>query len=130
MSFPTFKLEFTDGTNFEGNSLTSDWLRAPERPIQALYFSFAGVSIRFENYQEYNHLIEKCAIVGSKDLKITKILLMARLSNITEVVEYNLMTKRAVKRTVAVGQEYNGQILTGWLKGEPQGNAKYSYGKF
>lgn len=129
MELPTFTVEYTDGTSFTGESLRGDWYSII-KPIKSLKFSFGKITTLLTDFKSYNHLVEKLAIVGKKGEIITKYLIMGRVENQTYIFEYDLKANRARKHIVAIGQEYNGQLITGWKNGIEDGKPRFKHGNF
>jgi len=153
MELPKFSVEYIDGTSFVGESLTGDW-KTIDKSIKSLQFSFGKITTVLTDFQSYNHLIEKIAIVGKKGEIITKYLIMGRINDKTYIFEYDLKVKRAKKRIVPIGQEYGHfevtdevigetsnhtpiykevfvpQPITGWKNGIENGMPKFKHGNF
>jgi hypothetical protein len=55
---------------------------------------------------------------------------MGRVDTKTYIFEYDLKARRARKHIVAVGNEYNGQLITGWKDGILNGQPKFKHGNF
>lgn len=129
MQLPVFELTFSDGEVFKGDSLKNDWLKVPEKLIKSFRFSWGGVTILLENYLQYNHFLQ-FELRENKTSILSKILIMARQDNVSEVIEYDLKTKRTSRNLVAVGQEYKGNILPGWREGVKGEVPHFKYGNF
>jgi len=130
MKAPKFNLVFTDDTQIEGDTLRNDWKNLPvNKKIKSFSFTWGGVAIYFENYRQYNHFV----VYEAKDKHtyvLDKILIMARLENVTDIITYDLKTKRAKKDTVAIGHEYKQNILPAWQEGVMGEVAYFRYGNF
>lgn len=113
---PTFNITFNDNSCFLGESFNSDWLKVPELPIQRLIFSFGGLRLTLNGYEEYNHLIENIALMGKRNI-VSKILIIGRKHNDAYIFEFDLRNKKFQKNVLPIGQEYNNMILKGWKKG-------------
>lgn len=114
-----YKLIFTDGTVESGMSKNSTWNKLGEgKLIKSMIYQYTfSHQLMLQGYEEYNHLVEKMAIVGQENPVMTKIFVMGRANGNTDIFTIDLKTRQVSKKTVAVGQEYNGQQTTGWKKG-------------
>jgi|SRR3972149_5807686 len=111
-----FIIEYTDGTQFQGNPLESDWVKIDaSKSIKKLTYTFGNSGVILEGYSEYNHLLE-CVALGQKG--ITAILLMGRMEDKTEIIIFDLKRNQLYKKITTKYEEYGNQILNGWQKGE------------
>ena len=106
MSKPQFQLNFIDNNTFLGNSLQGDWKLVQDTPIERLTFNFAGIRLTLENYEEYNHVIEKISLMGKGNF-INKILIIGRENDCANIFEFDLKNKRFQRNVLPIGQEYN-----------------------
>lgn len=114
-----FKITFADMSIEEGKSTDGSWktLKSTE-PILKLEYSYTySKKLVLQGYEEYNHLVEKQAIIGQSEAVITKIFVMGRRAEVADVFTIDLKTRQVTKKTVALGQEYQGQETTGWRPG-------------
>lgn len=130
MKSPKFILTFADDTMIEGDTFRNDWKNLTiNKPIKSFSFAWGGVAIYFENYRQYNHFV----VYEAKDehtYVLSKILIMARLENVTDIITYDLKTKRAKKDIVPIGQEYKLAILPAWREGIKDAIPYFRYGNF
>lgn len=110
-----FTVFYEDGTNFSGNPLKSEWKKidVTKKIIKLEYFA-GDFCITMEGFRQYNHLLE-CVGFGNKG--ITKILLMGRTFEQTEIVVLDLQRHKIYKDFKPLYREYGEQILDGWQKG-------------
>jgi hypothetical protein len=130
MKAPKFHLVFTDNTQLEGDTFRNDWKNIPaNKNIKSFSFAWGGVAIFFENYRQYNHFVVYEA-KNEHTYVLSKILIMARLENVTDIITYDLKTKKAQKDTVAIGHEYKLALLPAWREGVKDAVPYFRYGNF
>jgi len=111
-----FKITYIDDTEFVGDQFKSDWKKIDEsKKIAKLEYTLGAMKIVMSGYKQFNHLLE-CVSMGVKG--ITKIFLMGRKEDITEVIILDLATKSISKCSKEFGSEYGNQILAGWQEGK------------
>lgn len=106
-------VKFTSGEIAQGTA----WNSLPTQRISALKYRIGNKIVYLTGFEEYNHLVEKVAGFG-KPPQTTKIFLCGRWQGKTKVVTIDLTTKQITQKTTEIGQEYNGQVTTGWRSGE------------
>ena len=68
-----YKLFLTEG-EYTGKSTDGSWKQAPNIPIIKMeYYYTMNRKLVLQGYKEYNHLVEKIAVLGKKETIITKI---------------------------------------------------------
>lgn len=112
-----YKLFLEEG-EFSGKSTDGSWNNIPDKNILRMEYSYTMTrKLILKGYKEYNHLVEKIAIIGSKQEVISKIIICGRTNVNTDVFTIDLKTRVITHKRVDIGQEYNGQILRGWKNG-------------
>ena len=112
-----YKLFLQDG-EFFGKSIDGSWNNIPLVPILKMEYSYTlNRKLILSGYKEYNHLVEKIAIIGHQGEVISKIFIMGRTDVNTDVFTIDLKTRLVSYKKVDIGQEYNGQVLRGWKEG-------------
>lgn len=129
MELPKFTVEYSDGTSFTGESLIGDWNKV-DKPIHSMKFTFGGISVFLESFRSYNHLVERIAVVGAGSTAVTKFFIMGRLEKTCHIYEFDLKARKSLRKVSQIGQEYNGQVITGWKDGVAEGQPKFKHGKF
>ena len=110
-----FTVFYDDGTNFSGDPFKSEWKKIDvTRQIIKLEYILSNFCVVMEGYRQYNHLLEYIAM-GQKS--ISRILLMGRTFDNTEIIVFNLKTNKIYKEIKPLYREYGDQILNGWQKG-------------
>ena len=94
MYSPNFKIQFIDDTIFLGRSFNNDWNLFTLKPIKRLTFSFDGVTIYLEGYEEYNHLIEHLDGVR-KESKIGRSFQLVKCESFTNCFRISLLYTRS-----------------------------------
>lgn len=115
MSYRTFHV---NGEIFKGGEpQDSKWNEMPNSSIKVLEYDFLGETIVLENYEEYNHLVERVAFVNTGGQGISKVLLMAKQASQVLKITINFIKKRVDYDVVEFGKEYNNKPTTGWKEG-------------
>ena len=110
-----FTVLYSDGTHFSGDPLKSEWKNIDEsKQIIKLQYILGNHCVVMEGYSQYNHTLE-CVGLGAKG--VTRILLMGRKEEETEIVVFDLIKKNLYKEVKPKYQEYGNQILDGWQEG-------------
>ena len=110
-----FTVFYADGTNFSGDPFKSEWMSIDvTKQIIKLEYVLGNSCVVMEGYRMYNHLLE-CVGLGQKG--ITRILLMGRTNDNTEIIVIDLKKNKIYKEFKPLYQEYGNQILNGWQKG-------------
>src|SRR5579863_1888181 len=113
-----YQVIFDDGSEFTGGEPdNSMWDMLPKKPIQSVtYWLDERLKFKFDNFEEYNHCVERVRGVNSGTEVVTKAIIMGRVKNRVYQVIYDL-TKPAVYQIVTPwGHEYSNNALHG-----PQG---------
>lgn len=116
-----YTVYFEDGTNFEGKK----WSKIPDKLITSLTYHLENKDITFENYQSYNHIIERVSKFG--DTKITKIMLMGTYEYEVNILVIDFIKKNFYVQKSPMGKEYEGRPTTGWRKGLSVHKGSISY---
>lgn len=112
-----YKIFLTEG-EFSGKSTDGSWKKAPDVPIVKMeYYYTMTRKLVLQGYKEYNHLVEKMAIVGTNETILSKIFVMGRTETETHIFTIDLRSRRVSSSVVPIGQEYNGQVISGWKPG-------------
>ena len=110
-----FTVFYDDGTNFSGDPFKSEWNNINvTKQIIKLEYVLGNSCVILEGYKQYNHLLE---YVGLGQKGITRILLMGRTNDNTEIIVIDLKQNKIYKDFKPIYQEYGKQILNGWQKG-------------
>jgi len=113
-----FKLTYEDGSDFNGKSIDGSWNKAPNGKLSKLEYQYTySKRLLLQGYKEYNHLVEKIAVIGKKEPIISRIFIMGRGEAYTDIFIIDLRTRNVTKTQSPIGQEYNGQVINGWKEG-------------
>ena len=113
-----FSIEFDDGTKFKGESLpNSQWNKIPKKTIKTIVYNIGNRLILLEGYKQYNHLHHNQALMVGKKHFVSKVLLMGRTQDTTQIIEIDLTSGRIVPYVRNHGKEFMNQILSGWNEG-------------
>lgn len=124
-----FEVTFIDNDVFTGDPLNGDWKEVPEtRYIKKIVYSLGNRTLTFEGYAEYNHCVEHVATLQGHS-RITKVMVMCRDKSSTTVFTFNIDKGKITRQICPIGQEYGGQILTGWKPGEYEKPKAYAIGQ-
>jgi hypothetical protein len=113
-----YKVYFIDGTEFQGGEpQDSKWNEIPDKPIQKLEYQLVKIPVILENFEAYNHIVEKVQFVNKAGNKITKLILMAKKRDKVYQLIYDFEKGKAFKAQTLWGKEYLNNPVTGWKKG-------------
>jgi hypothetical protein len=114
-----YKIIFNDDTEFIGGEYNnSKWNEIPNKPIKKISYNLLNHTIIFEEYEAYNHLVEKVQfILNNNQAAIGKIFLMAKKNNIVYTIIFDLFNKKIYQETYEFGKEYYGGSTSGWKQG-------------
>jgi hypothetical protein len=119
-----YKIIFTDNEEFVGGDfLNSKWNEIPDKPIKKIEYNFGDKKITLEDYNMYNHLVERVRIHQVGD-KITSIQLMAKKDDAVLVLIFEPLTNKLNYKPADFGREYKNKPTTGWKKGIENGKPK------
>jgi len=114
---------------FEDGELIQNvpWLSLPNKPIKRITYDFDGKKIILEDYEEYNHLVEKVFNVLGGITQIRSVYLMGRKEGISYITRLDMLSKQIQRYKTEIDKEYsaipceplwiNGRPSTGWKKG-------------
>ena len=106
-------IKFQDGELIQGKG----WGDLPNKPIKRITVQIKDKKIILENFEAYNHLIEKCLLIIGNQTFIRSRYFMGRIGNNVKVIHYNFLTDECREYTAPYGQEYQGRASTGWKLG-------------
>lgn len=115
----SYKITHIDNTTFiGGNPNDSKWTFI-NKPIIKWEYKLGKKTIIFENYEAYNHVVERFQIMGSKpgQYGICRLILMVKKINQVLKVIYNFRKGRVTQEICKFGEEYRGKPHTGWKVG-------------
>lgn len=95
----------------------TSWLSLPNNPIKRLKYLFNGKIILMENYESYNHLVEKVYNLLGGGTTIRAVYLMGMKNNKVKVIRLNLLDRTIKEEETVFNKEYNGRPSTGWKAG-------------
>lgn len=129
-----YKVTFADNTIFEGGTpVNSLWSDLPNKPIQSIEYWVTDLHFLFENFEEYNHCVERIKGVNTPLETVTKAIIMGRVAQRVYQVVFDLKTGNTWQLVTVYGEEYspqerfdlkgdfagwkNGKSLSGWKQG-------------
>jgi len=112
-------ITFTDGTTFKGESPNnSKWNTMPNKAIKRLRYKILGHKILFENFEAYNHIVERIANISiPTGEKISRVILMTKYNKVVRKLIFDYINKKVHIEFATWSQEFNGRKVTGWKKG-------------
>ena len=135
-----YKIQFADNSEFIGGEPDESlWDKIPEgKSIASLQYSFLGVSMLFEGFEAYNHVVEHAVVmlnVSGQTFptteRITQVILLGKWQNRVYEIIYDLIHKRVYQDVEFIGKENadkegsqvgpllkNTRAVTGWIKGQ------------
>ena len=93
------------------------WLSLPNEPIKRLKYIFNDKTIILEDYESYNHLVERVYNFIGGSTSIRAVYLLGRKREEVQGIKLNLMDGTITEYTAPYTQEYNGRPSTGWKLG-------------
>jgi len=113
-----YKIIFEDNSEFQGGDFEdSKWNEIPQKPIKRLEYTLVKETLVFENFEAYNHLVERVKFVNRIGGKITKVILMAVNKEKVIKIIYDFQSRKILQKYCILGQEYQGRSTTGWKSG-------------
>jgi len=114
-----YYIQFQDGQVWQGGSIErSLWNEMPLKPISKIEYTLFKHTLILENYESYNHLIEKTqSLLNDNRIKITRIILMAKKENRVYNFIFDLSDNEIKLEINEFGQEYYGKKTSGWKEG-------------
>ena len=103
---------------FGGEPDDSKWLEI-EKPIAKIEYKLGVKTLILENFEAYNHVVERFQIMGQKPGQngICGLILMVKMANQVHKVMFNFRTSKVTQELVEFGKEYRGKPHSGWKKG-------------
>jgi len=114
-----YTITHKDGQIWQGGSIErSLWNEMPIKPISKIEYTLFKHTLILENYESYNHLIEKTqSLLNDNRIKITRIILMAKKENRVYNFIFDLSDNEIKLEINEFGQEYYGKKTSGWKEG-------------
>lgn len=107
-------IKFEDGELVQGRG----WMDLPNKAIKRVKLQVDDKIFVMEDYESYNHLVEKAFMpLNQGKTLIKRVLLMGRKEHYVKVIGYNFLTNEKEEYVSAFGFEYNGRVSTGWKQG-------------
>jgi hypothetical protein len=97
----------------------------PNEPIKRLKYIFNDKNIILEDYESYNHLVERVYNFIGGSTSIRAVYLLGRKGENVQGIKINLMDESVTEYTAPYTQEYNGRPSTGWKLGVLDLNPSY-----
>lgn len=120
-----YTLTFQNGECWIGGEPdNSKWNEIPDKPIKKIEYKISDNEIIFENYDAYNHLVERIKTFDGRN-KIIKIYVMAKKDTSAYIFEFDLFKREVISRIANFGNEYYGKATTGWKTGIAEGKIYY-----
>ena len=90
-----------------------------EKPIAKVEYKLGVKTLILENFEAYNHVVERFQIMGQKPGQngICGLILMAKKGSKVLRVFYNFRKGAVTQDTCEIGKEYRGKPHSGWKKG-------------
>lgn len=113
-----YKITYLDGTTFIGGEPNdSKWDLMPNKPIIKLEYKLFKHQIIFENYDAYNHVVERFVMLRGGLAGICKVILMAKKGSRVLEITYNFRKGKVTQEICEFGKEYRGKPHSGWKPG-------------
>lgn len=92
------------------------WNEIENKPIIKIEYYCGNKKLVMENYERYNHLVERASPLGKKPF-VSKFILMGLEGERVTAITFNTVSKTVVRDYYKIGYEYNGGLTTGWKRG-------------
>lgn len=123
-----YDVTFEDGSVFHGaEPINSLWDELPNKPIKSISYWVNDSKFLLENFEEYNHCVERVRGVNVSMDIVSRAMIMGRIGSRVYQVVFDLRTGAVTRLVVPYGQEYSSQFtmnhahegkpLTGWRIG-------------
>jgi len=114
-----YEITFVNGEIWHGGDIErSKWNEMPNKPIRTIHYQLLNHSMIFENYEAYNHIVERTHLILNKEKEfISKIILMAKKGDIVYSCIFDLLSNKVYQETCEFGKEYYKQATSGWKEG-------------
>ena len=112
-----YQIKFEDGSIFQGGNLeNSKWNEMPDKPIESVEYYLLTNKVVLENYEAYNHLVERVSLMDGR-MFISKVILLGKSQNKVLSVVFDFMKEKVYGLNSEFGYEYNGKAVSGWKAG-------------
>ena len=124
----SYKITHIDNTTFIGGEPNDSKWTFINKPIIKLEYKLGKRTLVLENFEAYNHVVERFQIMGSKPGQsgICRLIIMTRIKNKVLKVIYNFIKRNITQEICKFGKEYRGKPHNGWkigIKGKkPEAN--------
>jgi hypothetical protein len=120
-----YNLVFDNGECWQGGEPDhSKWNEIPNKPIKKIEYKICNREVIFENYESYNHVVERIHTFDGRE-KIIKIYVMARKGLNVYMFIFDLFTLEIIAEIKEFGKEYYGTATSGWKKGIENGETRF-----
>jgi len=122
----SYKITHIDNSTFIGGEPNDSKWTFINKPIIKLEYKLGKRTIIFENYEAYNHVVERFQTIGSKpgQCGICRLILMVKKRNQVLKVIYNFRKGRVTQEICKFGEEYRGKPHINWKRGIMNGNSQ------
>jgi hypothetical protein len=108
-----YKVIFQDRSTFIGGSpKDSKWLLIPDKSIQKISYLFGDKLLVLENYEAYNHLVDKKCYLNNSGNMIYRVRLLGKKGNDVIIYNFDIEGRRFYADIKPFSNKY-----TGWKKG-------------
>jgi hypothetical protein len=123
-----YQITFVDGTEFTGGEPEqSMWDMLPNKLIKSIvYWLNEDTKFSFNDFEEYNHCVERVKGVNTGLEIVSKAIIMGRVGQRVYQVIFDLKRGTVYQTVIPWGQEYSSQEQTngsgafiGWVNGKP-----------
>lgn len=121
-----YKITFTDLIIFSGGNLQdSKWNEVPDdKKIAKLEYFTGDKTLVLENYEAYNHVVERVVFLQNGKSVVGKVILMAKKGQDVLKITYDFKKRKASSDLAIFGKEYRGRPHKGWKKGFVGGKSR------
>ena len=104
-----YKVVFEDNTVFIGGEPNdSKWNEMPDKPIKKIEYYLSKIPIVLENFEAYNHIIERVKFINRPGQRITKIILMGKKKSLVYQLIFDLKKKKMFQEKTLYNKQYTG----------------------
>ena len=113
-----YKVFFEDDSIFIGGAVeNSHWNKMSDIPIKKIEYTLGNKTIILENYEAYNHIVERTAFIQTGRQVISKLILMTKQGNEVIKTIYDFIKCNFYPKLGLWGKEYNNKPTSGWKIG-------------
>jgi hypothetical protein len=112
-----YLVNFITGETFRGGNPNNSKWNEINKPIKSIKYKTPINTILLQDYEAYNHIVERVGFIQGSGQLITKVILMVKSGEDVMKLILDVRKNKIYSKLAKFGKEYNNKPTTGWKEG-------------